>query len=195
VLAAAKPPPAPSIVWNGLTWTIKTSSGPVGPGPNRFDRSNVSVDASGHLHLRITKNAVGQWTCAEIIAPQSYGYGTYTFGLGSRVDALDPRVVLATDPTNAQYVVQPYDRPGHLMRFTQPPIDASTHRFIWQPGRVTWESYNANGGLIDDYTYAGAEVPKPGDERVHVNLWLYQGVQPSDSNSVDVKITSFSYVR
>ncbi len=218
VLAAAKPGPPAGIAWSGLTWTIKTSAGLVGPGPNRFEKSNVSVDSNGHLHLRIAKNAAGQWSCAEIVAPASYGYGTYTFGLGSRVDALDPNVVLglftwsdraqyahreidiefarwgnAADPTNAQYVVQPYDLAGHLTRFVQPPIAQSTHRFIWQRNRISWESYNANGGLIADRTYAGSDVPRPGDERVRLNLWLFRGAAPTDANPVDVVVTSFAY--
>jgi hypothetical protein len=218
VLIAAKPSPQATIVWSGATWTIKTSAGLVGPGPNRFDRANVSVDAFGNLHLRIAKNAANQWTCAEIIAPESHGYGTYTFAIGSRVDALDPNVVLGlftwsdrpqyahreidiefarwgnpSDPTNAQYVVQPYDRPAHLMRFFQPPTAVSTHRFTWQPGQVTWESYDESGRLIDDYAYAGTDVPKPGDERVRLNLWLFRGAPPTDSNAVDVTVASFTY--
>src|SRR5262245_15228482 len=157
ILSAAKPPAANTIVWSGATWTIKTSQSAVGPGPNLFSKSNVSVDANGNLHLQIAKTASNQWTCAEIIAPASYGYGTYTFDLASRVDALDPNVVLglftwsdrpqyanreidiefarwgvASDPANAQYVVQPYDRAGHLRRYTHPAIAKSRVRFMWQ---------------------------------------------------------------
>lgn len=201
-----------------MTWDVKTSQSAVGPGPNVFSKSNVSVDAAGNLHLQITRNAAGKWTCAEIIAPASYGYGTYTFTLASRVDALDPNVVLglftwsdrapyahreidiefarwgiAADATNAQYVVQPYDQPSHLKRFAQPAATISTQRFTWQRDRIDWESRDGSGVLIDSYTYTGADVPRSGDERVHLNLWLFGGAAPANASAVDVVLESFTY--
>jgi hypothetical protein len=219
VLAAGKPGYPDTIVWNGLTWQVKTSRSAVGPGPNLFDKANVSVDSDGRLHLRIAPNAKGTWTCAEIIAPTSYGYGTYTFELASRVDALDPNVVLglftwsdkapyahreidiefarwanSSDPTNAQYVVQPYDRPSHLKRFTEPQTLTSRHEFSWHPGQIGWASYDlTGGGVIDSYSYSGSDVPKSGDERVHLNLWLFNGEAPTNGLPVDVIVSSFTY--
>jgi len=218
VAAAGKPGYPDKIVWGGLTWDIKTSRSAVGPGPNVFAKTNVSVDSAGALHLRIAKETTGSWTCAEIISPSSYGYGTYTFTLGSAVDALDPNVVLGlftwsdkapyahreldiefarwgnpADPTNAQYVVQPYDVTNHLRRFTQSASPSSAHRFTWRPGQVSWDSYDANGGLIASYTYAGSDVPRAGDERVHLNLWLFNGAAPANGLPVDVVVRSFSF--
>ena len=66
-MRAAGKPGHPTRSRRGVTWDVKTESA-VGPGPNIFDNSNVSVDASGNLHLKITKNATA-WTCAEIIGP------------------------------------------------------------------------------------------------------------------------------
>ncbi len=208
----------PRIAWNGVTWQVKTSEVPVGPGPNLFDGSNVRVDSSGRLHLRIAKNASGQWTCAEIIGLSSYGYGTYAFTIASRVDTLDPNVVLglftwsdrapypnreldieftkrghAADGTNAQYVVQPYDRANHLRRFTQPADATSTHRFTWRKGQVSWESHGADAGLIDRYTYTGSDVPLAGDERVHLNVWLAGGAAPQNGAPAEVTLSSFAY--
>lgn len=42
----------PSLAFSGRTWTITTSTGLVGPGPNVFAQSNAFVDSSGYLHLR-----------------------------------------------------------------------------------------------------------------------------------------------
>lgn len=218
VLAAGKPGYPDKVVWGGVTWQVKTSRSAVGPGPCVFDKANVSVDANDNLHLRLATNAKGAWTCAEIIGPTSYGYGTYTFAVESRVDSLDSNVVLGlftwsdkapyahreidiefsrwanpSDPTNAQYVVQPYDAPSHLKRFTQPAATHTTHRFTWQPGHVTWDSYDANGTLIDSYDYQGSDVPKPGDERVHLNLWLFNGAAPTNGQPVELVISSFAY--
>ena len=143
-LAAGKPGYPDKVTWSGESWAIKTSRSAVGPGPNVYSRSNVSVDTQGRLHLRIARDATGAWTTAEIIGPRTYGYGTYTFTIDPAVDALDPNVVLglftwsdrarfahreidiefarwgsSTDPTNAQFVVQPHDVATHLHRYTQ----------------------------------------------------------------------------
>ena len=217
--AAGKPGYPDRITWRGASWQVKTSSAAVGPGPNVFAKENVSVDAGGNLHLRIARNGAGRWTTAELIGPTSHGYGTYTFTLGSDVSGLDPNVVLglftwsdrpqqahreldvemakwgnAADPSNAQFVVQPHDRAGHLHRFAQPSVTRSSHRFTWAPGRVTFESRRLDtGAVIASYVYAGTDVPRPGDERVRLNLWLFQGLSPSDGQPVEVVVESFVF--
>ncbi len=217
-LAAGKPGYPDRIAWNGAIWSIKTSRSPVGPGPNVFDRANVSVDGAGALHLRVAKNADGNWSAAEVIGPTTHGYGTYTFRLASRVDALDPNVVLglftwsdraryahreidiefarwgsAADSTNAQYVVQPHATAGHLRRFTQPAAPWSTHQFTWRPGKITWQSFDEAGAIIDAYTYSGSDVPRSGDERVRLNLWLFGGAAPTNGLPAEVVISSFAF--
>ena len=217
-LAAGKPGYPDKVTWSGATWAVKTSRSPVGPGPNIFDKANVSVDAQDRLHLRIAKNTAGTWTTAEIIGPRTYGYGTYSFTIESAVNDLDPNVVLglftwsdrarfahreidiefarwgdAADPSNAQYVVQPWDATSHLSRFTQPASATTTHRFTWRPGRIDWLSTDSNGAPFASYTYAGADVPPSGDERVRLNLWLFNGTAPTDGQPVEVIIDSFVF--
>lgn len=216
--AAGKPGYPDRVTWSGETWQVKTSRSAVGPGPNVFDKSNVWVDPQGKLHLRIQQNAAGTWTTAEIIGPKTYGYGTYTFVLDSPVHALDPNVVLglftwsdrarfahreidiefakwgnAADETNAQYVVQPHATAGHLYRFKQPTDATTSHSFTWTKGRVVWTSTKASGEIIATYTYAGADVPPSGDERVRLNLWLFGGNAPTDGQPVEVVIRSFAF--
>ena len=216
--AAGKPGYPDKVVWSGASWSIKTSRSAVGPGPNLFDKANVSVDAQGNLRLRIARNAAGQWTCAEVIGPTSYGYGTYTFELASPVNAFDANVVLglftwsdraqqahreidiefakwgnAADPTNAQFVVQPYDLVNHLYRFVAPETAASTHSFEWRAGQIVWRSYGGDGTLRDSYSYSGTDVPASRDERVRLNLWLFQGRAPSDGQPVEVVVKKFSF--
>jgi hypothetical protein len=218
--AAGKPGYPDRVTWSGLSWQVKTSRSAVGPGPNVFDRSNVWVDASGYLHLRVARNGSGTWTAAEIIGPVTHGYGTYTFVLGSRVDALDPNVVLGlftwsdraiddhreidiefarwgdgTDPTNGQYVVQPWSTTGHLLRFTQPAVTTSTHQFTWVSGRIAWRSTDGGGGPISSHEYAASDVPRSKDERVRLNLWLFSGAAPTDGNPTEVIVRSFAFAR
>lgn len=217
-LAAGKPGYPDKISWSGETWAIKTSRSAVGPGPNVFSKANVSVDTQGRLHLRIAQDAAGTWTTAEIIGPRTYGYGTYAFTIDSAVHDLDPNVVLGmftwsdraryahreidiefarwgstADPTNAQYVVQPHDIAARLHRFSQPPGGPTTHRFTWRPGRIDWESRDAGGALIDAFTFTGSDVPPTGDERVRLNLWLFNGSAPMDGQPVEVVIRSFAF--
>lgn len=216
-LARGKPGYPDKISWSGTTWAIKTSHSAVGPGPNVFSRDNVGVNSAG-LHLGIRQGPAGTWTTSEVIGSTSLGYGTYTFTLGSDVSALDPNVVLglftwsdraryahreidievarwgsASDSTNAQYVVQPNDAAGHLERFVQPSTTSSTQQFTWRAGSVEWVSRNGNGDVIASYSYHGSDVPKPGDERVHLNLWLFNGDAPMNGQDVDVTITSFAF--
>ena len=136
-VAAGKPGYPDKVVWSGATWAIKTSRSAVGPGPNVFDKANVSVDAQGRLQLRIAKNASGAWTCAEVIGPTSGPVMARTPSRWSRQSFLDSNVVLgdsvaiwerqgavppmsqstssspewgnAADVTNSQLVVQPYE--------------------------------------------------------------------------------------
>ena len=218
-LAAGKPGYPDRVLWGGISWQVKTSNAAVGPGPNIFSRTNVSVVAGDKLHLQIQKDSSGRWTTAEIIGPTSYGYGTYTFTVGSPVNALDRNVVLglftwsdrapyahreidfeaarwgnAADPTNAQFVVQPYDLANHLVRFDVSNAVRTRQQFTWRAGQVTFVSTRLDTGASQTFTYTGADVPKPGDERVHLNLWLFGGAAPSNGAPVDVVIESFQFV-
>ncbi len=159
------------------------------------------------------------------------GYGTYTFQVKSRVDNLDANAVLGlftwdddpasdvyahreidfeaarwgnpNDPTNAQFVVQPWNAsPEHLLRITLPPGDiATTHRFTWQPGRVDFMSWTGNSAepgspfdIIASHTYEGTDVPPAGGtEHIHLNLWLLNGSPPLGNQEVEVVIRDVSF--
>jgi hypothetical protein len=216
-LAAGKPGYPTRVTWAGASWQVKTSNSAVGPGPCVFSAANVQVDTSGFLHLAITSQA-GRWTCAEVIGPTSFGYGTYTFVVRSSLADFDPNVVLglftwsdrapyahreidievakwgnAADPTNAQFVVQPWDAPGHLVRFAEPANVRTGQQFTWRAGQVTWVATRLDTGAeIARYVYTGTDVPKPGDERVRLNLWLFNGAAPAASAEVVVESFAFA---
>lgn len=219
--AAGKPAPPPqnTVAWSGGTWTVKTSTSPVGPGPNYFAKANVSVDASHFLHLKIQKDSSNHWTTAEVVSPTSYGYGTYTFTVATPLDQFDPNVVLglftwsdraqyahreldievarwgnAADPTNAQFVVQPYDKANHLVRFATTGATRTIQQFVWRAGKVVFTSRDAaTGAVIATSTYTGSDVPKPGDERVRLNLWLFNGAAPTNGLPTEVVVESFAF--
>jgi len=218
-LAAGKPGYPDRVTWSGGSWQVKTSTAAVGPGPNIFSKTNVNVDASGFLHLRIAKDGSGRWTTSEVIGPTSYGYGTYTWTVATALDSFDPNVVLglftwsdrpqyahreldveiarwgsATDPTNAQFVVQPYDKAGHLTRFTATNAVRTQQQFTWRAGEVTFTSRRLDTNqVVASYVYRGSDVPKPGDERVRLNLWLFDGSAPTNGQPLEVVVESFVF--
>jgi hypothetical protein len=184
----------PGVRWidfSGYDWWVKASSGTnlLGPGPNYFsdNTNNVWTDAQGWLHLRIT-NRSNQWQCAEIVSARTFGYGSYRFELGSRVDDLDTNIVLGlftwsddpayayremdvesargfvADTNNAQFTVQPYNLSGHYSRYQVPAgLAASTHLFNWQSNSVAFQcqsgSYSANPtNPISQWTFTDASA-------------------------------------
>lgn len=218
--SAARPaPPGPtSIEWSGYTWMVKSHSRKIGPGPNFFSAANVShVGATDDLRLTVQR-AGRKWTTAEVIADTSLGYGTYTWTIASAPD-FDPNVVLgmftwnddpayahrevdiefakwgnAADPTNGQYVVQPWDAPDHDHRWTQPQgLTNTIHSFTWAPGRVDFLSTTSAGAPIAAYTYAGSDVPVPGGENPRINLWLFRGAAPMNGQPAEVIFDSFRF--
>ena len=98
------------------------------------------------------------------------GYGTYRISLDSRVDNMDPKVILGfftwsddpafvhremdfefsrwgnpSDPNNAQYVVQPFGLAGNLLRFQVPAgLNPSTYSFKWETNLISYLSMRGN---------------------------------------------------
>ena len=222
--------PSPGVRWlgfSGYDWWVKTRTGLVGPGPNYFSDStnNVWLDALGRLHLRIT-NRSNQWQCAEIVSARTFGYGSYRFQVDSIVDDLDLKAVLglftwsddpayadreidvecsrwgnAADTNNAQFVVQPYDTAGHLVRYAVPAgVTDTTHLFTWETNRVSFQSlrggYSPNPdptNIISSWLYA-LTTSQSGDENVRLNLWLFGGSPPAGNAEVEVVIKCFEFV-
>lgn len=210
------------IAFSGFDWIVKVSNNKVGPGPNLFSDSTQSVwvDELGHLHMKIRKSG-SRWTCSEVILNGTLGYGTYRWTLASRVDNLDPNVVLGlftwSDPDpenhreidiemskwgnrnnlNAQYVIQPYDVPGNTHRFSQPAVSTSNHSFRWQPGSVYCESLSGldptpNGSNVIQQKVFTSGIPTSSDENARINLWLFRGRAPKAE--VEVVVSRFEFV-
>jgi hypothetical protein len=224
--AAAAVCAAQTIQFSGYTWQVKDSgSNKWGPGPNLFSSSpsNVWVDSSGRLHMRIRKQG-NRWYCSEVINTGSFGHGTYRFYLDSAVDNLDPNVVLGlftwndlpdynhreldiefsrwSDPTdqNAQYVVQPYTIQENLYRFDQPAsTPQSTHSLEWRAGMAVFLSIKGHFLVppAPDSLIAQrtftSGIPLPGGENARINLWLFRGRTPRDRQEVEVVIKKFEY--
>lgn len=110
-----------------------------------------------------------------------------------------------SQPTNqnAQYVTQPWDRHGNIHRFNiQPNVDYSTHSFIWETDRIFFQSLYGNyptppddSYIIESWNYTGENIPVPGNENARINLWLFNGVPPSDGMESKIIITKFEFLK
>ena len=207
------------ISFSGYEWFVKSSSSPVGPGPNCFSNSteNVWVDNQGQLHLKITKRN-GKWYCAEVVSKDSFGYGKYIFSLASRIDRLNENIVVglftwSDDPEynhreidiefsrweyptndNAQFVIQPWDKPGNIYRFNIQHLDKdkSTHSFNWRDNYISFLSIFGNS--FEAFNYTGDYIPVPGNENARINFWLVWGNPPSDGLDAEVVLDKFEFV-
>lgn len=202
----------------GMTWDVKTNTIPLWPGPCAFSDSsqNVWVDGSGSLHLKITNNG-SQWTCAEVVSQRAFTYGTYSFSVSSAIANLDPNVVLGLftyneidssyafreldvelsrfgapgDPTNAQFVVQPYTTAGHRLRFTMPG-GPSSYSFNWGASAVNFDAFAPPGSSVLNWSET-LDSPPPAPVNVHLNLWIYNSQPPAAP--VEVVISNFQYAK
>src|SRR5436190_405258 len=90
-LMTALPVTGKTIHFCGYDWSVRSGRG--GPGPNSWDDTNVWLDDSGALHLKI-RHRDGQWSCAEATMQKRLGLGIYEFQISGGIDRLDDNVVL-----------------------------------------------------------------------------------------------------
>jgi hypothetical protein len=80
---------------------------------------------------------------------------------------------------------------------TSSPI--TTHRMVWEPGRITYETYSGegfSGTLLKRTVLEGTTVPVPAKEQIHFNLWVTGGGggDPAHVKPESVVIRDFSFV-
>lgn len=206
------------ISFAGHNWYVKDSSGiAVGPGPNIFDGANVEI-RQDQLHLQVSRRN-GRWTSAEVVSTASFGYGRYTFRIGSEISSLGPNIVLglftwSDDPAfshrevdieisrwgdssnaNAQCVVQPYERPGAIIRFEVPKgLTNPVYSFTWTPEAMTCEIAGGSGSSSFRFEHRFTEgIPVAGGENARINLWLFGGHPPAREPMAEIVIAGFSF--
>ena len=190
LLAFALPLRAATIEWKGITW--ETTSGGMA-GVCEGDPANVSVDASGNLHLQLREND-GQWTAAELFTTERLGFGTYQWQIEGPIDTFDANVVLGLFPYGPAHGIGvdgtneidiEFARWGHPDGpngdFTNYPASGSTigeHTFSFMlsgtlsTARFTWTSTS-----ITDFLFDGLE-PIDGSG-TPLETWTYMPEQPN----------------
>lgn len=164
-------PQVRTISFSGFTWKAR-GSGRGDPGPNYWDQNNVSVDAQGHLHLKLTQQN-HRWWCSEVYLQQRLGFGRYQFWIIAPIDALDRNIVfgLFNHPTpdvgktgtneidiefakwgNLRAAIGNYTVWSATDRGTRETKGFSfclsgtytTHRFVWAPTSVAFQSLHGH---------------------------------------------------
>lgn len=212
-----------SINFASHNWWVKNTVLIAGPGPNYFSDStqNVWVD-NGQLHMKITRRG-NTWYCPEVICKDTFAYGKYVFKIASPAGNMDPNIVCGlftwdmssieshreidiefskwgiVQNINAQYVIQPFGSPGHLHHWILPPsIVYSSHFFEWQQDTVKFKSVsglniNPPDTIYQSWNFTGNSVPHHSKENVRMNLWLFNGIPPSNMQEAEVIIYDFSF--
>ena len=208
------------LTWSGLKWAVKDEPRPVGPGPNRFSGSteDIYIDKAGRLHLKIVKRG-DAWMSTELASFRSLGYGTYTFEVEPGVSNIPGNAVLglftydvAPDDQhreidievsrwndgraeNLQCALQPAELAHLVHRVPLPENSAGwTMSFKWSPGVV--ECKIATRGTVPQVVTTHRftrGVPRPGNEKVRLNFWLYQGSPPDTNAPAEVIVSSFRF--
>ncbi|HEY5141772.1 MAG TPA: hypothetical protein VIJ25_21010, partial [Methylococcales bacterium] len=227
-LSIPKGADASSISWKGYTWDLR-NGGTGSPGFGSWSGSNVSgPDVNGYITLKLTNPTASAPIGAEMVNQTTgLGYGTYTVVVGSRLDTLDKNVVFGgmfpfyygnpyiefdvnetsrwdtPDPVlvghGLWYGSDP-DNPTEILDDFAIPADVvQTHRLIWEPGKLTFDSFLGTGTTGTDYfhTVIAQNVQAPSDEQVIFNLWAYaDGTPGSDDKDVpatNVILRDFSF--
>ncbi len=132
---------AASITWKGHTWQV-TSGGMAGV--CQGDPQNVTIDASGYLHLRIANNG-GTWTSSELFTTDRLGFGTYQWQVDGPIDTYDKNVVLG---------LFPYGPAANIGTDGTNEIDIEFSRWGQAGGpNGDWTDYPASGTTVGELSY------------------------------------------
>ena len=115
----------------------------------------------------------------------------------------------AADPTNAQFVVQPFGVNGNLHRYTiedHTNVPTLTHYLDWTPDHIEFATLNgtqdANSfpttSIVDRLLYVNDPlqnhfIPTSSREKFRFNTWINSGGAPSDGNPVQIVIPKFQF--
>lgn len=205
-----------------------------------FTNQDVFVDVFGKLHLTVNFHDGVWWSTEVILLEDlgfgTYAYSTASrldtldanvaFGGFTwdphgdetdipgwpfrEIDTESARWGDAGDPTNAQFVVQPFTVPGNLVRFTIPDLSAApelTQFFTWRACEVRFVTLQGIHSpfnfppqdIIHEFVYADDPslnhiVPSAGRARFRFNLWIIEGqIVPMEGMSVEVVVSDFDF--
>jgi hypothetical protein len=135
------------------------------------------------------------------------GSGEIDVELGTWWD--EPSADPDSAPLNAQYVIQPWDRPGNRFRFSVDLTRTTTYVLTWKADEVTFTSYYGEftatprpEDIIENWDYTGPDVPLADNEHFRMNFWLLPpegsapgtpGQPPSTGKKQQITIKDFKF--
>lgn len=167
--------------------------------------------------------SLDEWHCSEVRSENSFGYGEYRWSVKSGLSNLHPNVTLGlftylddsheidfefgrwgkSTTKNGQFVVQPAaDDSVHRFKLLEEAIAefGFTIGFVWRPDSIVFRCWlgevlepGVRALLISEWRYNGRKIPKAGNERVHMNLWLVGGSQAGPKEKTEVVLGGFGF--
>ncbi|HSY41919.1 MAG TPA: glycoside hydrolase family 16 protein [Polyangia bacterium] len=177
---------AATLAWKGHTWQL-TSGGMAGV--CQGDPKNVTADANGYLHLRISDGTSG-WTASELFTTDRLGFGTYQWQVDGPIDSYDKNVVLG---------LFPYGPAAGIGADGTNEIDIEYSRWGQASGpNGDWTDYPASGTTIGELSYTFSLAPATLSTSRFV--WsansitsaLLSGLQPVDGTTGLVKSWTYA---
>lgn len=214
------PPLSVKIIhFSGYDWKVRSASSNRGGSNQLYSPENAWTDESGAMHFRLSMNS-GRWHCAEVNLTRSLGYGTYRYVVRD-TSFLEPAAVLSMftwddsssvqnhrefgveiarwgDPAskNAQFVVQPYYVPANVSRFVTG-SGRVTYSVLWRPESLSFRAVQGDGRakshVIAEHSFTSG-IPTPGNESVHMNLYLFGTSRVPLKTQTEVLIERFEYI-
>lgn len=189
------------VAFSGYNWLVKQSITKIGPGPNLFSDKGIHLIGDELKLEVVHQDCNSYCSEVFLDKPLGYGkyifhlssridllqddlvLGLFTYDYNSKPPYREIDIEFSRwgDPKkqNSQFVVPPDSHKGNFLRFeTTLNGDYTTHIIEWMPHIIHFKSMHGhvnspcdNGHLIQLWSYSGRDVPKPADERVHINLW------------------------
>lgn len=210
--------PSPKTLrFSGYEWESRQDASDHGGYRNLFSPSNAWADEKGFLHLRVSKQD-NDWVSAEVKLTRSLGYGSYRFVVRDS-SHLEPAAVFAMftlddsgpsremdievsrwgepEDKSAQFVIQPYVVPANTVRF-EAPSGLSTYWMEWGPARVAFRSDRGDvprkrSGALAEHVFTSG-VPSAGNERVHLNVYVYANKRHPLKHEFEVVVEKFEFL-
>jgi hypothetical protein len=98
---------------------------------------------------------------------------------------------------NAQYVIQPYVVPANTVRF-EAPAGILTYWIDWQPGRAAFQTVRGSSShmgrdVIAEHVFTSG-IPSPGNERIHMILYVFGNKSNPLQHGCEVIIEKFEFL-
>ena len=200
-----------SLTFAGHTWEVRNSVEKTNPGPNYFsdEVGSVSVDTDG-LHLAIEERNK-RWECSEVILTSQLGYGKYIYTVessllditGSTVfgaflyenDRQEVDIEISPQMVGeglVQFAIQPTWKFWRVKKVSLTSSRSTTHTIEWYPNKIVFTISDArNKEVLASWSKRGG-ISSPNTARFMFNLWLFNGVPPTQEQVVTISSFSFT---